>query len=130
MFILQIGGWFIFSCILMSFIEHQIHRKLMHRKNFEPPRVSWRLHSLRGWSDDKTQPVPAGVARASGADGDGAPGGAPLGVGGDELDRQQVRDDAGNAAPLGAPGGGQWRDAPRGDERGEGATAPARTGES
>jgi hypothetical protein len=34
MFILQIGAWFIFSCILMSFIEHQIHRKLMHRKNY------------------------------------------------------------------------------------------------
>ncbi len=34
MLILQIGGWFIFSCMLMSFIEHQVHRKLMHRKNF------------------------------------------------------------------------------------------------
>src|SRR2546422_71067 len=34
MFILQIGGWFIFSCILMSFIEHQVHRKLMHKRNF------------------------------------------------------------------------------------------------
>ena len=33
MFILEIGGWFIFSCIVMSFIEHQIHRRLMHRKN-------------------------------------------------------------------------------------------------
>src|SRR5258708_17228210 len=34
MFILQIGGWFLFSCILMSFIEHRVHRTLMHRKNF------------------------------------------------------------------------------------------------
>jgi hypothetical protein len=34
MFILRIGGWFIVSCILMSFIEHQVHRKLMHRRNF------------------------------------------------------------------------------------------------
>jgi hypothetical protein len=34
MLFLQIGGWLIFSCILMSFIEHQVHRKLMHRKNF------------------------------------------------------------------------------------------------
>src|SRR5262245_47257924 len=34
MLILQLGGWFIFSCILMSFIEHQIHRRLMHRENF------------------------------------------------------------------------------------------------
>ena len=24
----------------------------------EPPRESWRLHSLRGWSDDTTQPTP------------------------------------------------------------------------
>src|SRR5258708_35144859 len=34
MFILQIGGWFLFSCILMSFIEHQVHWKLMHRRSF------------------------------------------------------------------------------------------------
>jgi len=34
MFFLQIGGWVIFSCILMSFFEHQVHRNLMHRKNF------------------------------------------------------------------------------------------------
>src|SRR5882724_7060346 len=34
MFLLEIGGWFMFSCILMSFIEHQVHSKLMHRKNF------------------------------------------------------------------------------------------------
>ena len=34
MLILEIGGWLIFSCILTSFIEHQAHRKLMHRKNF------------------------------------------------------------------------------------------------
>src|SRR5438552_8786933 len=30
----RVGGWFIFSCILMSFIEHQVHKKLMHRRNF------------------------------------------------------------------------------------------------
>jgi hypothetical protein len=34
LFILQIVGWFIFSCILVSFIEHQVHSKLMHKKNF------------------------------------------------------------------------------------------------
>lgn len=34
MFILQILGWLVFSCILMSFIEHQIHSRLMHRANF------------------------------------------------------------------------------------------------
>lgn len=34
MFILQIIGWFVFSGILMSFIEHQVHSRLMHRRNF------------------------------------------------------------------------------------------------
>jgi hypothetical protein len=40
LFILQIGGWFIFSCILMSFIEHQVHSKLMHRRNFLSARTA------------------------------------------------------------------------------------------
>lgn len=34
MFILQMFGWLVFSCILMSFIEHQVHVQLMHRRNF------------------------------------------------------------------------------------------------
>src|SRR5438309_6608171 len=34
MIVLQMLGWFIFSCILMSFIEHQVHSRLMHRRNF------------------------------------------------------------------------------------------------
>ena len=34
MLVLEISGWFIFSCILASFIEHQVHRNLMHRRNF------------------------------------------------------------------------------------------------
>src|SRR5215470_2795613 len=33
-FLLQIGGWVIFSSVLMSFVEHQVHSKLMHRSNF------------------------------------------------------------------------------------------------
>src|SRR5678810_867318 len=45
---------------------------------FEPPPVSWRLYSLRGWSDDKAQQVPTGAARVSDAYGGGAPWGAPL----------------------------------------------------
>ena len=40
MFILQIGGWFIFSCILMSLIEHQVNRTLMHRRNFLAARTA------------------------------------------------------------------------------------------
>jgi hypothetical protein len=34
MLILQIIGWFIVSCALISFIEQQVHSKLMHRRNF------------------------------------------------------------------------------------------------
>ena len=34
MVIWQLGGWVVFSCIVMSFFEHQVHRRLMHRKNF------------------------------------------------------------------------------------------------
>lgn len=34
MIILQILGWIIFACIVMSFIEHQVHVRLMHRRNF------------------------------------------------------------------------------------------------
>lgn len=34
MLILQIIGWLLVSCILMSFIEHQVHSQLMHRRNF------------------------------------------------------------------------------------------------
>jgi hypothetical protein len=33
MSIWQAGGWLIFSCVLMSFIEHQVHKWLMHRRN-------------------------------------------------------------------------------------------------
>jgi len=33
-FILQIIGWLIVSCIIMSFIEHTVHSRLMHRRNF------------------------------------------------------------------------------------------------
>jgi hypothetical protein len=34
MLILELAGWFVVSCILISFIEHQVHRRLMHRSNF------------------------------------------------------------------------------------------------
>jgi hypothetical protein len=40
MFIVELGSWFIFSCILMSFIEHQVHKKLMHRRNFLAARTA------------------------------------------------------------------------------------------
>jgi len=40
MLILQVFGWLVFSCILMSFIEHQVHRRLMHRPNFLSARTA------------------------------------------------------------------------------------------
>src|SRR5438094_6247976 len=40
MLILRLGGWFMFSCVLMSFIEHQVHRRLMHRRNFLSARTA------------------------------------------------------------------------------------------
>ena len=40
MFMLRMGGWLMFSCILVSFIEHQVHSRLMHRKNFLSARTA------------------------------------------------------------------------------------------
>lgn len=34
MVILHLLGWVVFSCVLMSFIEHQVHSQLMHKRNF------------------------------------------------------------------------------------------------
>ncbi len=34
MIIINFIGWFVLSCIIMSFVEHQVHRQLMHRRNF------------------------------------------------------------------------------------------------
>jgi hypothetical protein len=67
----------------------------------EPPRDSWRLRLVRGWSHDQTGEVSAGAARAGCAHGVRAPGRAPLAVGGDLLDRGQVRRLARDAAQLG-----------------------------
>jgi len=40
MSILEISSWLIFSCALTSFIEHQVHRRLMHRRNFLSARAA------------------------------------------------------------------------------------------
>jgi len=70
MFLLQILGWFIVSSVLMSFIEHQVHSRLMHRQNFFSRRtagfqrmfeahaiVHHQQHYSRIFSDE---PVPPG----------------------------------------------------------------------
>lgn len=39
-FVLEVVGWVVVSCILVSFIEHQVHRWLMHRRNFLSARTA------------------------------------------------------------------------------------------
>jgi hypothetical protein len=69
MFVLHFVGWFIVSCILMSFIEHQVHSRLMHRSNllskntatfkrvFEAHAIVHHKHYSQIFSDE---PVPPG----------------------------------------------------------------------
>jgi sterol desaturase/sphingolipid hydroxylase (fatty acid hydroxylase superfamily) len=40
LFFFQFVGWVIFSCIVMSFIEHTVHSRLMHRPNFLSERMA------------------------------------------------------------------------------------------
>jgi hypothetical protein len=69
MVILEVVGWFILSCVLMSFIEHQVHSRLMHRKNYlsEHTTVFKRIfeshamvHHGHYSSQYTDEPVPAG----------------------------------------------------------------------
>lgn len=46
MLILQIVGWFIFSSVLMSFIEHQVHSQLMHRRSFAAFKRTFEAHAI------------------------------------------------------------------------------------
>jgi hypothetical protein len=46
MFILQIFGWLIFACILMSFIEHQVHSRLMHRRSIPKFQKTFHAHAI------------------------------------------------------------------------------------
>lgn len=69
MVILYLFGWVVFSCVLMSFIEHQVHSQLMHRRNFlsernknykrifEAHAITHHGHYSKIFSDD---PVPPG----------------------------------------------------------------------
>src|SRR4051794_36939395 len=58
----------------------------------------WRLRSVRGWGHEQSTTASAGVARARGAAGAGAPRRVSVGVGGDHLGRQQAGDRDGGAA--------------------------------
>jgi hypothetical protein len=64
MIILEILGWLVFSCMLMSFIEHQVHLRLMHTKSLKKFQRTYEAHAIEHhghyskiFSDD---PVPKG----------------------------------------------------------------------
>lgn len=46
MVVLQLIGWFIFSCLLMSLIEHQVHSRLMHRRSIEQFQKTFHAHAI------------------------------------------------------------------------------------
>lgn len=58
---------------------------------FEPPRDSWRLQLLRGWSHEQASEIFRGSTGPGGADGAGAPGRSRFAVGGDHLDCRKDR---------------------------------------
>lgn len=65
MFIVQIVGWFIFSCILMSFIEHQVHSRLMHKRSLPRFKKTFEAHAITHHKDHygevfSDEPVPVG----------------------------------------------------------------------
>lgn len=65
MFVLEIVGWFIFSCVLMSFIEYQVHSRLMHRRSIERFKKTFVAHAVTHHTDHygkvfTDEPVPPG----------------------------------------------------------------------
>jgi hypothetical protein len=52
MYFLQIIGYFLFSCLLMGFIEHQVHSQLMHRPNFLSRRSKKYQHTFEAHALD------------------------------------------------------------------------------
>jgi hypothetical protein len=46
MLVLETLGWFIFSCILVSFIEHQVHKRLMHKVSIQAFRHTFEAHAI------------------------------------------------------------------------------------
>lgn len=65
MFILQLAGWFAFSCGLMSFIEHQVHSRLMHKRSLPRFSKTFTAHAIIHHRDHYgkvfcDEPVPPG----------------------------------------------------------------------
>jgi hypothetical protein len=46
MLCLQVVGWVVLSVVLTSFIEHQVHRKLMHRRSIPAFKRTFEAHAL------------------------------------------------------------------------------------
>ncbi len=67
----------------------------------ESPRVSWRLHHLRGWSHEHTKEVSQGSKRTCGKNGYRPLGRVRFRVAGDAVNRRQVRHDDRDAQKLG-----------------------------
>ena len=70
----------------------------------ESPRLSWRLHSLRGWSHEYTKEISTGAEGTGGAHGLRPRTGVRVAVGGDALHLGKVRHDGRDAAHLGETG--------------------------
>ena len=65
MMVLRIVGWFAFSCVLMSFIEHQVHSRLMHKRSLPRFKKTFEAHAITHHKDDYgevfcDEPVPPG----------------------------------------------------------------------
>jgi len=45
-FILQIIGWVIFSFVVVSFVEHQVHSKLMHKRSIAAFKRTFEAHAI------------------------------------------------------------------------------------
>jgi hypothetical protein len=46
MIVLQLLGWVVASCILMSFVEHQVHARLMHRRSIAAFKKTFEAHAI------------------------------------------------------------------------------------
>jgi hypothetical protein len=65
MIVLKLLGWFIFSSVLMSFIEHQVHSKLMHKRSIKAFNRAFTAHALDHhkhytYAEFADEPVPDG----------------------------------------------------------------------
>jgi hypothetical protein len=79
--------------------EHLLDRFCSRR--IEPPRLSWRLQPLRGWSHEQIDEIPKGSTGPCRTPGLRARARVQLAVGRDHLDRIKARHDGRDAAQVG-----------------------------